>query len=396
MHEYLRVGNFYVHSGLSVLQLGRHLWQQADQFLGSEGKTPSARRDGFLGDSAVKVVRIVRQMAGYLMAKGGIAGGSRRDRLSLPVAGDLAIVRRSGAVKVLDLRNREVFTVVVDDGERAKLQERIDLGRSVAHLPFAPQVRQVDLQGGYFSEEFLSGSHPLDFAGCKDDFAQVYLPLLRGFITSFEPRWEDLRSYADGLRDDILAPDGLLQRMTPEERRKVSTFVERTHAEVAAGSGSIPLVLSHGDYFSGNIVIDDTGYRAIDWANMGFRSPLHDLYYLYLNHCCRVLDWHSVKRRAEAASAQLRTAVAETDSALLAELERFLTPSDALRRLFYLECVQVPLVRCSDPRDRYLASMLVRIGWFEEFERAMQEGPVEGRVGTSSAMPAPLRLDGNS
>ncbi|HEX7003941.1 MAG TPA: phosphotransferase [Trueperaceae bacterium] len=391
--EFVRVGNYYVNSALSVVDLGRYLWQQMDQFLGSEGKSRLHRNwEGVLPRTTVRAARVARQLASYLRAR---AGSHSDDRvLRLPVAGDLAIVRRSGAVKVLDVRNRRVFTVVTNDQERSKLRERIELGKVVAHLPFAPDLVDVDLEAGYFSEEFFSGRHPLNFAGCKDDFSRVYLPLLVQFLTAFEPRWEEISSYAESLRQDIVGPEGLLQRMGREERRTVTRFVERVCAELTAETGKVPLVLSHGDYFSGNIVIDENGYRAIDWANMGFRTPLHDLYYLYLNHCCRVLDWPSVSRRTTRASENLKQSLGEIDRGRLQELDEYLTPSDVLRKLFYLECIQVPLVRCTDPNDRYLASMLVRIGWFEEYEQAMQEERSRERARPLAAdVRAAVRLD---
>lgn len=373
MHRFVRVAGFYVNSELTLLQLSRYLWQQVDQFLGSEGKSASTeRRSRVLPEVTVKASRVARHLTAYLLARSESQSDSSRDGelLSLPVAGDLAIVRRSGAVKVLDVRNNRVVTVLRDAEERAKLRERVELSERVAHLPFAPKVEQVDLPQGFFSEEFLSGSHPLNFAGCKDDFAEVYRPLLVEFLAAFPPRWADKWAYIESLRDDILAPDGLLQRMKPEERQTVTTFVEEIYQQLACQGGRIPLVLSHGDYFSGNIVIDSHGHHAIDWANMGFRSPLHDLYYLYMNHCCRAMEWPRVERRSRAAINSLRAAL---DPGQLEELSEFLTPRDELRKLFYLECVQVPLVRCTDPTDRYLESMLVRIGWYTEYERAMQE-----------------------
>lgn len=383
----MRVAGFYVNLELSLLQLSRYLWQQADQFLGSEGKSALAeRRSRVLPEFTVKASRVARHLSTYLRARIQSRTGNSREGqvLSLPVTGDLAIVRRSGAVKVLDVRKNRVVTVVRDEGERAKLRERIDLSESVAHLPFAPRLEDIDLPQGYFSEEFLSGSHPVNFAGCKDDFSEVYRPLLVEFLAAFPPRWQDTGAYIESLRNDILAPEGLLQRMKPEERQTVTTFVESISQQLAGQGGRIPLVLSHGDYFSGNIVIGDQGYRAIDWANMGFRSPLHDLYYLYMNHCCRAMDWPRVERRSRAAINSLQEKLAEVDPNQLEELSEFLAPRDELRKLFYLECVHVPLVRCTDPSDRYLESMLVRIGWYRDYERAMQEDGVSRESRESS------------
>ena len=370
---YVRVSDFYVNNELKPVELGRLLWEHRELFLGGEGKSVTAP------DALARVVpgrllrgaRVGRLVLQYQQARS--RGNGSVDSLEAPVTGDLAIRRKPGAIKILDDSNRRVYTYVPEsEAERSKLQERVELHQELAGLPFAPALHEVDLDAGYAAEEFVAGIHPQNFAGCKDDFTDIYRGLLLQFLQARRPQWVEGRGYLESLRRDILSPDGLLYRMPSDQRRTVALFVRDICDNLRSFEGRVPLVLSHGDYFSGNILLSGDRQLAIDWANLGYRTPLHDLYYLYLNHCTRTLDQPNLQRRLGIAADRLRSGLAQDARELHAELEGFLRPSNELRWLFYLECVQVPLVRCASPDDRYIASMLERIGWFREYEEGLR------------------------
>jgi len=370
---YVPVGSFFVHRRLRPGQVWRLLWEQQLEFLGSEGKT--LRRGGALIERLppwfVRGWRATTGTGRFVRAR--VVGGRRL--LTLPVEGEIAIERRSGAVKVIQRDRGRVVTVMPGDRFASKLRERVDLARSVQRYPFAPRVEEVALEEGWFAEEFIQGQHPTAFRGCRDGFEQVYLPLLVAFLRAEPPRWRALGDYAAELADEILAGDGLLARLPDAPREDVATFVTDLRRRLTAASTAaepLPLVLSHGDYFSGNLVIPADGPpRAIDWAHVGWRSPLHDLYYVMMNHCVKVLAERSRRERIEQVVAGLRSRLAAEDPARLAELERGLALRDELRWLFYLECVQVPLRSCDDPDDRYVRAMVNRVGWFRAYEDAI-------------------------
>jgi hypothetical protein len=396
--SYLRMGHFYVNSRLGPLRLLRNLWHQLDQFLGSEGKTRlvPTRLSRPFPPAVWKAVRVTRIVGRYLLARAlnrSESSAGSGGAIVLPVNGEFAIIRKSGAIKVLDTSKHTVYTVMGPDG-RDKLRERVELSKQASRFPFAPEVKEVDSTEGYFAEEFVRGSHPLNFEGCGEDFTEVYRPLLVEFLRAVRPRWRPLPDYVDSLRNEILARDGLLMRLEPSARRRVASFVEKTCGRLSELAIDLPLVLSHGDYFSGNVVIDGSRHRAIDWANMGFRSPLHDLYYLQMNHCRRALDHRALVRRSRVAIDELREALRNEDNELFMELASALSATAEYRWLFYLECIHVPLVRCTNPEDRYLASMLVRVSWFAEYERALAGENVADPAISTPVRPAKLKPSG--
>ena len=381
--RFVKLGKYYVNEALRPIDAWRLLWSQQLEFLGSEGKNVARleRVVERLPSNLVRCVRATRATARFLRARRRLEPDSV---LELPFAGDIAIRRRSGAVKVLDLNHGRVITLMSGAQASGKLRTRLDRARRVEAYPFAPRVVAAGPDRGWFAEEFIPGVHPTGFKGCHEGFEDVYLPLLTALARAESPEWRTLGTYAEELTAQILSADGLLRQMPGPERDRVATFASRVRSSLVSSphaQDGVPLVLSHGDLFSGNVVVPpDGGPRAIDWAHLGRRSALFDLYYVMMNHCVRVLPPHSVQRRIEEAVAALRSRLEEVDAAKSAELAPGLRACPELRRLFYLECVLVPLVNCDDPSDRYVRAMLQRIDWFEAHERAVADvGRLAGR-----------------
>src|SRR5690606_13660202 len=121
----------------------------------------------------------------------------------------------------------------------------------------------------------------------------------------------------------------------------------------------------------------DGGTRAIDWATTGSRSPLYDLYYLLMNHCVRVMSPAQRSQRLKEMIGSLRSALGDVAPETLSSLDTDLTTAPALRWLFYLECVHVPLMHCVDPEDRYIRSLATRLTWFKEYELAVKDDDMQ-------------------
>lgn len=363
----MSLGHFYVRLGLGLVPFLHITWRQGRELFGSEGRTADEHRQGAASPLtlAKRAYRTAIHAVRYLLRAG--------ERVTLPVDGQLAIRRSSGAYKVIDLRSGSVYTVLTGAQAPVMIEERASLARSASRFPFAPKLGEVAPEEGWLAEELIAGEHPLAFSGCSKDFDVVYLPLLLAFLRAEPVSTTLLHDYARQLAASITAPGGLLGRLTAEDQAAVSKLATRALDEVLRSADApVPLALSHGDFFSGNIFIGRDGeHKAIDWANMGRRSPLHDLYYLLLNHCKRVLSPPELEKLFSARLGELRAALAATDPVRLGELEGGLVDDPVLRWLFYLECIQVPLERCKDPADRYIRSMLQRVDWYEAHEREL-------------------------
>lgn len=376
--RYLPVGRFYLNAETDLPRAWRLLWEQQSDFLGSEGKQVTGD-DAAARGTIDKTVATTKLMLRYLYAR----FVNRAQELVLPLHGDIAIKRLSGAVKLLDLDARRVYTYMGYDGSRDKLAERVTAAKEVAAWPFAPRFEGADLDEGWLAEEYIAGVHPTGFRGCRECFDDYYLPLLAAFLQAETPTSVPFARHVTTLQDEILAPDGMLRQVEPGLRAEIEAFVsglaERLSGSERCAGGSIALALSHGDFFSGNVILTPDGTpRAIDWATTGVRSPLYDLYYLVMNHCVRVMSPQERLDRFEEMLVSLRGRLAADSPEAFAALDDSLVADQELRWLFYLECVHVPLMHVDDPGDRYIRSLATRIGWFKEFERAVEEMQSQG------------------
>jgi len=375
-YRFVKLGRFLFRAGRSALEVWGVLRRQHLEFLGSEGFTPDSRRRWVdrLPAPVLAWLRSVRVALRYPSERRRVAAGAGAS-VELPVDGDLAVVRRSGAVKVLDLRSRRVITVMQGSEAARKLRERLAATRAAASYAFAPPVLDEHPDWGWFAEEFIAGAHPVGFAGCSEGFSRVYLPLLVAFLRARAPMVRPVGAYAEELVARIRAPGSLWHRLPAGSRQNVDGFVERVREALrrSRDAESVPLVLSHGDLFSGNVLLPHGGGppRAIDWAHLGDRSALFDLHYVLMNHCVKVLSPRQLHGRLEITVNALRKRLAAEDAVRFAEVDGGLHVRAAFRWLFYLECVLLPLEHCDDPADRYVGAMLQRVGWYQGHEAAL-------------------------
>ncbi len=357
--------------GLGLARAWRLLWGLGIDLFGSEGKDRSESSSPPTGwrVSAWRFARTSRNLARYLFKTMGT--------LNLPVPGDAAISRGSGAFKVLDLKRDVLYTVMTEPFDPAALERRVTLSRRAGEHGFAPKILDADPRAGWVSEQYVAGRHPTGFDGCSQRFEELYLPLLTEFLRAESVRPTTLHAYVDTLVAQIFAPDGLLERLPQERRVAVTRLTRRLNTAIhAAPDRPLALCLSHGDFFSGNLVIAEDGKQwAIDWANLGTRSPLHDLYFLVHNHCVQVLGNVELNTTLAARVATLRARLREVDPVRFEEIDGALSTDEVWRWVFYLECIQTPLERCTSPEERYVDSMTLRIGWFEEFEAYAETAP---------------------
>lgn len=335
---YVAANNVYLGLAQSPLELARALMASGDPLFQDQG-------------SLARGYRALRHAARLF--------GRRGQTLTLPVGGTLALARESAAAKVFDLPRRRVHTVLPPD----ELQRRFEAARRVSGAPFAPTVYGLEPEKGYYSEELVLGRHPDDRQ--PGAFAAVYLPLLAQILAAQPVRQLPLAAYAARLLGEIRAPGSLLARLEPGARAQHERVLAQLGERLSASTAPLPLTLSHGDLFSENVVICGGAARAIDWGRAGERSPLFDLYFLFLNSFFKHAGAAALAPALEAAVAALRRAL---PGERLALLEPAVTSAPRYRWLFYLEASHMLLAGCDRDPAVCAGSQARRLARYLAFE----------------------------
>lgn len=216
-----------------------------------------------------------------------------------------------------------------------------------------------EVENGFATEELLPGVHPKLEQDL--DFARVYLPLLTQLVNAQAPNPVPLQAYLRQLRESITDPASLFHRLEPDKQRHLKDFMAAVIERLSAKKTTLPLVLSHGDLFSKNVVVHDGVTRAIDWMRSDYRSPLFDLYFLHLHHYFKWIAADPLESRLTRAIDALAATVDEN-------LAPFLSQDSRWRWLFYLECTYMKLVTCDRDPSICVETYLRDLKRYEAFE----------------------------
>lgn len=273
----------------------------------------------------------------------------------------MAIVSNSGAMKVLDIARSHIHTFLPPD----ELITYVERARLVSGMPFAPFLHTSKTEDGFVTEELLAGAHPT--LEQELDFDRIYLPLLYQIITAQAPTCVPLESYVSHLLEGITGPTSLFARLEPDRKRHLRVFLSAVAERMPTADVTLPLVLSHGDLHRKNVVVKSGEVRALDWMRSDQRSPLFDLYCLYLDPHLRKLGARDLEPHLVAAIDSLAVMVDKNakDSHIFAP---FLSQDPRWRWLFYLECTYMKLVHYDRDPQTCLADYLHELALYETFE----------------------------
>ncbi len=181
-------------------------------------------------------------------------------------------------IRIFDFGRNIVYTVLKQGFPDNYLQREIEFRQRKAN-DFIPGIIEAD--NGFYSEQIIKG-RPLarindgNFVENKKNEAYKLILSLTPKVETVNAK-EYLKLLAAECEERLQA-----KHLTIECKQVQAVFdllINETPAE------EIPIVLSHGDFQSGNIWIDDTNDQLviIDWETVKKRSPFYDLTALFLD-----------------------------------------------------------------------------------------------------------------
>lgn len=390
-YRYIKVGSFYFTLEQDGLALARLLYSRGRPFV-PDGKLRHRLLRPFAG--AIRLYRVLRFVLPYLKAR---YGGKRQPdhTLHLPVSGQVVFPLRTGGYKAFDLQRNAVVTLFPSEADAAVVEKAIGRKRKIGRQDFAPTLRQWRVEERWCEEDYINGSKAPSVTKDWRVFDTILKPLIEALILAEPPQRVALHAYVEAQQNPFTEEAEVRSASWFDEAKvtRVRDFVGRMSERICrSATGEIGLSLSHGDLGAQNVLICSNRSFIIDWDTAGYRSALHDAYFVFLMTLNRKNPPEPALLAAKLnqALAQLRAAVTEAHPDVAAVLFPPTVPEEVLRWLFYIEHVHVLVVELLQTADGFVAyhrleKLLRHLDSFERFEASS--------VGdnTTPDIPHPLR-----
>jgi len=265
----------------------------------------------------------------------------------LPVFGHIAMRVHRGN-KVFDFRRSEVSKVFDESVSKHEAESEIRACETASAVTAAPGFVRSDSRAAWYTEEYIGGTHATDIVSPhSSDYLDHYqdvesclieLAACRAPVTvdasahieqlgekSYVERWAQLDNRGDDVRRIAAYMDGLQ-----------SWLLKNTK------SGSLQLILTHGDFSLVNAISTPGGLRIVDWEGIGTGSLFSDLYnYMFTEHY--------YGRTSPDFTSEVETTLEKFRGAVLARCPELgdtaSLPVLLVRRLYYLERLRLLLDR---------------------------------------------------
>ena len=294
----------------------------------------------------------------------------------LPAFGHIAMRVHRG-YKVFDFRRSEV-TKVFD--ERVSMQEseaEIAACEMASAVTAAPRYLRSDTGAAWYTEEYISGTHATDIVSprssdylahyqdvetCLIELARCQAPVAVDASThiarladeSYRERWTELGERSDDVHRITAYMGGL-----------------RTWLLDNTGSGSLQLILTHGDFSLVNAISTKEELRIVDWEGIGLGSLFSDLFNFMFAE-------HFYGRTSPDFSTEVETVLGKFRDTVLSQCPEL---SDAaslpvllVRRMYYLERLRLLLDR--EVSTNLLDVLCKSASMFSGFDNDVGDSPV--------------------
>jgi len=239
------------------------------------------------------------------------------------------------------------FTVELNQAiSQAKvcIEHEVDRLQRVGHHSFAPNLLQWNIEEGWYEEEYVNGykAERINWKRFLGDFHDFVAPLVSQMILASPPCVTSALEYAHEQRCLLQQEEGILGDMQPnaDKVNLVEQFVDSIIGQLQReGDRQILLVLSHGDFSPGHVLITKRGSVIIDWEGLGTRSALHDLYEFFFQRVWKGYPAPEFTVELNQAISQVQARLAQNISSDNHDLSHLESTARTYRLVYYIERV---------------------------------------------------------
>jgi thiamine kinase-like enzyme len=292
----------------------------------------------------------------------------RRKIIELPFYGNLCLPVHHG-FKIFNFRKKTVVKSILPKVNQSVLINEIETVKKTSLLHFAPKLRDWNVDGRWYEEDFINGSpfypNPRSETNISIKiFDHKILPCLKEMILLQRAKKIALHDYVEDIKESITQRLRSMPLIQKAKQNAINRFLETNHsALLKKNNTSVPLVFSHGDFSLVNILNTKIGIKVIDWEGAGIRNPLYDLFNYFLTELYYKRIPGRIFSEVIKAIDSLKSAVIDDLPEIANSLEPF---SEIYRKLYYLERLGMLLMR--DESENNLKVILNSMELFDSFE----------------------------
>lgn len=303
---------------------------------------------------------------------------------------------RQGEQKIFNLRDKVVITSFPRNGVPIEIDKVICNARNATHCSLAPRVINWNIGKQYIlEEEYINHRRPsYSFNNLEKVYSETF-PVLEKILFSTTPESVKFKTYT---QERFYFIESLIKKHQLNNPDFASTFQQAINfldfikfmIENYKRVEDIILVSSHGDFWEGNLLINNKYARVIDWSTLGKRSFYFDYYYFLFMLASNKSGFDKIDKEG---IIQLADVLAESFDAYYEEIKTNsnfrsldmtnLQNAEIYRYLFYLELIDLKLVEIKNSNEE-TKCMNEIMTWISRFELIEESINSQGAFYTSS------------
>lgn len=297
-------------------------------------------------------------------------------KLELAVFGSWCLRARCG-YKVMDPYSRVATKIFYDDVDGELIRKEIEQHRYIGQFDLAPPIKNWDVEGRWYQEEYLYGKTGYYFSPKSSrEFMEIYYkdvaPFLVRLMCFGDSHRITIKHRMAAMDAEIRKQLDVLIEESPEIAASATEFYDYLVRELdARGNDEIFLGFAHGDFHLFNMFRTASGLKLIDWEGIGEQSLMYDFYNYFFSHLWLGRSKNSLKNEVENAVRDMASRLESINADAALSLSK---KSNVYRMMYYFERIYaISTIFKSTPR-----SFLGWINVYRKFEADRQRLTAHG------------------
>jgi thiamine kinase-like enzyme len=279
---YLR-NNFYISLDLNVPTVFLSLLKGAKPFDFLELPT-SFKVVNVFGSPVIRMIRASQYTLMFYKKKKSLSNNPISTNLAnKEYKGEYLIKLREGEFKIINLKEETVFTYFPFSIELPEIESRMSKIMKASTCKLAPKLVSWNIKGKYYVEEYINSKRPKYHFSEVNRLSSEVFSIIQDIMGVEETKIYNTYDYILEIYHRI---DEALTFLSKDKKLKneileIYLFIKTIRFRLLdfEGPENLYMTLSHGDLWTGNMLMQKTRNRVIDWNTLDIRSCYFDFYY---------------------------------------------------------------------------------------------------------------------